>query len=102
MVQPSLYEGFGLTVVEAMATRLPVLVSNIEGPMEIIENGNYGYYFEKGDSEMCAEKILLLMNQSSSYTFKEKMVDNAAFVRLKYNVKNTSRLYIENYKIAKN
>ena len=31
--QPSRYEGFGLTVVEGMAARIPVLVSNIEGPI---------------------------------------------------------------------
>ena len=48
-VQPSRYEGFGLTVAEAMAAKIPVLVSKNEGPFEIIKKGEYGYSFENGD-----------------------------------------------------
>lgn len=54
-VQPSRYEGFGLTVVEAMAAKVPVLVSANEGPLEIIDNGKYGFYFKNGDVEDCAK-----------------------------------------------
>lgn len=39
-VQPSRKEGFGLTVTEAMVAKIPVLVSDQEGPMEIIKMGN--------------------------------------------------------------
>lgn len=56
-VQPSRNEGFGLTVAEAIAAKVPVLVSNIEGPMEIIENGKYGFYFSSGSIEECAQMI---------------------------------------------
>jgi glycosyltransferase involved in cell wall biosynthesis len=54
LVQPSRFEGFGLTVAEAMAAKVPVLVSDIEGPMEIIENGKYGFYFHNGNINACA------------------------------------------------
>ena len=45
-IQPSRYEGFGLTVAEAIAAKVPVLVSNIEGPLEIIDGGRLGMSFE--------------------------------------------------------
>ncbi len=35
-------EGFGLTCIESMARRKPVVVTNIPGPSEIIENGKTG------------------------------------------------------------
>ena len=47
-VLPSRYEGFGLVVVEALAAGCAVVVSKLEGPLEIVkENEEYGLYFEK-------------------------------------------------------
>ena len=60
-VQPSLFEGFGLTVAEAMAAKTPVLVSNIDGPMEIIDKGRYGYFFEVGNYRDCANQIIQII-----------------------------------------
>lgn len=57
LVQPSINEGFGLTVVEGMVAGLPVLVSDIEGPMEVIQDGKYGFAFEVNNAEDMAQKI---------------------------------------------
>lgn len=93
-VQPSINEGFGLTVAEAMAARVPVLVSNIDGPMEVIGYGKYGEYFKSGDADDCAKKIeqYLKGNYSADKT-------DAAYNRVKecYDVKITSAEYIEKY-----
>ena len=93
-VQPSRYEGFGLTVVEAMAAKVPVLVSANEGPLEIIDNGKYGFYFKNGDVEDCAKMIIKILSNG----IDEKLVDEA-YNRADtfYNVKNTARAYLENY-----
>lgn len=66
LVQPSLYEGFGLTVVEAMTAGIPVLVSNIEGPMEIINNGEYGFYFNNNDSADMANCLTYMINHQET------------------------------------
>lgn len=58
LVQPSRYEGFGLTIIEAMMAGVPVLVSNIEGPLEVIQGGGYGDYFVSGDAIDLANKLV--------------------------------------------
>ena len=57
LVQPSRSEGFGLTIAEGMAARVPVLVSRVAGPMEIIGQGDFGHSFESGNVQDCARRI---------------------------------------------
>lgn len=102
LIQPSLYEGFGLTIAEAMAAKVPVLVSDIDGPMEIVDYGNHGYFFRTGKPKICAEKILTIMNDSLSTNFKNKMEDSACFVQTKFDIKITASMYIEYYRYIKN
>lgn len=94
LVQPSIFEGFGLTVAEGMAAKVPVLVSDIEGPMEIIGNGKYGLCFKVADAVDCADKIEYFMNSDSS-----NVVEAAySHVLKNYNVEMTAKKYIEAYK----
>jgi glycosyltransferase involved in cell wall biosynthesis len=97
LIQPSFSEGFGLTIVEAMAAKVPVLVSDIEGPMEIIERGKYGAYFEKGSALDLANKIEWFIyateNQISEIT--ESAYNHAKSL---YNIQNTALKYLEEYK----
>jgi glycosyltransferase involved in cell wall biosynthesis len=98
LVQPSLNEGFGLTVAEAMAAKVPVLVSDIEGPMEVIEKGKYGYYFATEDATDCADKIQFIMEYYTGTTNKQ-MVENAyQQVHVKYDIKQTAATYLNEYK----
>lgn len=63
-VLPSRVEGFGLTIVEAMASKIPVIASNIDGPREII-NERYGILFEKENYKELAEKIIELIENNN-------------------------------------
>ena len=94
-VQPSIYEGFGLTVTEAMAAKVPVLVSENQGPLEIIDNGRFGYSFKNKDADDCTAKIELFLKEENDKTMVEKAY---ARVQTIYNVKVTAATYLQKYK----
>lgn len=57
-IQPSRFEGFGLTVAEACVAGIPVLVCDNEGYMEVIDNGRLGLKFKTGDYHDLAAKLV--------------------------------------------
>ena len=61
-VLPSRLEGLPLSLLEAMASKLPVIASNISGSAELIEHGKNGLLFESENHLDLAEKILFLYN----------------------------------------
>jgi len=97
LVQPSNYEGFGITVIEGIAAGLPVLVSDIEGPMEIIQKGTYGYHFMVNDASNCADMIYQIMKNTKSGKFKRDEKQNYHYVIKTFDIKNTAKSYIEKY-----
>jgi len=99
LVQPSRFEGFGLTVVEGMVAEVPVLVTNIEGPMEIINNGEFGYSFMSEDAESCTASILNIINQYNTPDFRDKIKRARIHAMKKYDVHNTAHRYLEEYSI---
>lgn len=57
-VLPSLAEGIALTLLEAMATGLPVIASNVGGNPELIESGKNGSLFPPENVQLLSESIL--------------------------------------------
>lgn len=97
LIQPSRSEGFGLTIVEGMAAKIPVLVSDIEGPMEIIQNGAHGYYFRVGDSENCARMIVRIISEYSDAGLRDKMDGTYRYARTRFDVQRTATEYALQY-----
>jgi len=97
LVQPSNYEGFGMTVIEGITAGLPVLVSNIEGPMEIIQNGRYGYHFRVNDASHCAEMICQIMENIKSEKFQNQEKQNYDYIIKTFDIEKTAKNYIDNY-----
>jgi len=60
LVMPSVREGFGLAVAEAMACGLPVVATDCSAIPELIDEGKGGFLCSVGDVEAFAEKINLL------------------------------------------
>lgn len=59
-VLPSLAEGISNTILEAMATGLPVIATDVGGNAELIEAGHTGQLVPSEDSEAMAEAIIRL------------------------------------------
>lgn len=97
LLQPSRYEGFGLTVAEALAAKVPVLVSNLEGPMEIIGNGAYGYFFITEDSFDLANNLLEIQQRYGTNDFFDKIENGYINVLKSYDIKNTALTYLKCY-----
>ncbi len=64
LVLPSLAEGRGLVLVEAMAEGLPVVASDIPGPRELALPGRTGFLFPPGDAAALADCLRRLADPS--------------------------------------
>jgi len=62
--QPSRSEGLPQSIVEAFASKLPVVATNVGGIPEVVENEKSGFLVEKENSKEMAEKINILLNSS--------------------------------------
>jgi sugar transferase (PEP-CTERM/EpsH1 system associated) len=60
-VLPSIAEGMSNTLLEAFATGVPAVATNVGGNPEILENGRYGYLFSPGDAAALADRLLILL-----------------------------------------
>lgn len=73
-VFPSLYEPFGIVALEAMATRTPVVVSDIGGLAEIVKHRKTGLKVPAGnEAALCEAIIEMLKDQRQA----KQMVENA-------------------------
>lgn len=62
-------ETFGLTILEAMAFGLPVIVPPVGGPIEIVTNEREGYCISSCETEKISSLIEQLADDSALYTF---------------------------------
>ncbi|MBE7170894.1 MAG: glycosyltransferase [Williamsia sp.] len=97
LVQPSRYEGFGLTVIEGFAAGLPVLASNIEGPAEIIHNVPGGFLFENGSVESCADQVYRIIKQYTENKLDGVAGETAHLLKEKYSIEACTRGYLREY-----
>jgi glycosyltransferase involved in cell wall biosynthesis len=98
-LHPSRYEGFGLTVTEAMAAKLPVIASNIEGPAEILAGGKYGFLFESDDVHSLVSQIeaaIKLISQNKMEALVEKAWEHC---RNQFDIKVTAQNYCKMYPV---
>ena len=72
-VVPSLKESFGITLIEAMSSGLPVIASKVGAIPEIIEDGTDGILVEPDEPEVLARAIALLIeNKQKRIALGEK------------------------------
>ena len=70
----SRWEGYGMAVVDALQSGLPVVAANAGAVPELIDHGVQGYLVPPGDAKKCAEYLRDLI---SSGTLREELSSNA-------------------------
>ena len=94
LLQPSRIEGFGLTVAEAMAARVPVAVSDLDPLVEVVDNGRCGHIFTADDPHAAADCIRRIAAEG----YRLQMVSNAAQrVASLYSIDSTIDTYLSLY-----
>lgn len=94
-VLPSRSEGFGLSVVEAMCAKVPVIVCDLEGVKDVVESGNYGDIFKTGDPNSLAQAIICFLNKGA---VPQKLNEAYSFARNHFDISITARRYVEEYR----
>jgi glycosyltransferase involved in cell wall biosynthesis len=95
-VFPSLYEGFGIATVEAMAVGLPVVATRIGPIMEIIQHGHSGLLVPPRDPKAIAAEICKLIDNEE---LRKDMGNNAEHrAKNKFSVPNMAERYDKMYK----
>lgn len=97
LVSPSRTEGFGLTIAEAMAARVPVLVSDLPGPMEIIRAGVYGDFFANGDPESCAARIIETLDSKNCSKARARCERAFLYATQEFEIQRTVSRYLREY-----
>lgn len=91
---PSEYESFGLSALEAMAAKVPVISSNAGGLPEVNIHGTTGFALNVGDvSTMSKCAIELLSNDTMLQEFKNNAYEQALRFDLKKIVPQYEQLY---------
>lgn len=92
-IQPSLSEGFGLTVVEAMGTGLPVIVTPVGSLPEIVRDSETGIIAEGTDPESLSRAINQLL-ESPEKSQKMGLLASED-VRKRFNIKSWNEKTID-------
>jgi glycosyltransferase involved in cell wall biosynthesis len=61
-VLPSIYEGMPLSIIEAMASKVPVVASKTSGNTDLIRHLENGLLFESESADDLADKLQMLIN----------------------------------------
>ena len=95
-VMPSLVEGLSESIVQAMASKVPVIASNINPNKEVVVHNRTGLLFQSSNSDSLEYEILRIINKEVDVKF---MVDNArVFIEKNLDINDITNKYIELYK----
>lgn len=86
-VCPSLFESYGVALLEAMACAVPVVSTNVGGPSETIVEGETGWLIPPRDPEALAARVCELLGNPD---LRRRMGENGRRrVETRYNLSNT-------------
>ncbi len=94
-IHPATYEPFGLVLLEAMASGLPVISLNGKGNKDIIKHGENGYIFDNQDAVEFVDTILKLEQDEN---LRMKILQNGHKTAWRYDIDSYMKKLIHLYK----
>ncbi len=96
-VHSAITEGFGLTLIEAMASGLPVVAINANGNRHLIMNGHNGFMVERNQRELFVKHLIDLVKDKAQYV---AISCNAINFAKKFDINHYSEELLQLYKNA--
>ena len=94
-VFPSFREGLSVSVMEAMASGLPIVCSRIRGNTDMVEDGVNGYLTEPGNPDSIAGALRRLENREKREEISRNNLKKAEIYSLGVIAEQYRRLYLE-------
>jgi len=88
MVQPSIKEGWGLTVIEAGVQKTPTVAANVPGLRETVIDNKTGWLFDENDLKGFKEKLIRALSNQKE---REKFGQNAFEFAKKFSWEKNAR-----------
>lgn len=94
-VLPSRYEGFGISLIEAMCAGIPCIASDLDGPSEIIGNDERGLLFKSGSVTDLVSKLRYVIENFQKISDEQQA--NVEYVKANFDIavmcKKLARIY---------
>lgn len=90
----SKWEGLSISLIEAAASGLPIVASNVGSNSKIVKNNQNGFIIDSFEVDEYVTKILeLIISQEKLYSFSKE----SRRIAKQYSIENTSIKYLEMY-----
>jgi glycosyltransferase involved in cell wall biosynthesis len=93
-VLPSLWEGLPISLLESMASNVPVITTSIPGCMDIITNERNGILVDPRNPQALSEAIFQILH---SPELRNKLSKNALDTVKEYSIENIAKVYSDLY-----
>ncbi len=93
-VMPSLYESFGMALLEAMACGIPVIATKVDGPSNVVLDGSSGLLVPPGDALALANALERLITDAS---IRRRLASNAFHAVANYRWEVVAQSVLEAY-----
>jgi glycosyltransferase involved in cell wall biosynthesis len=101
LLAPSLYEGFGLTIVEAMACGTPVITSNVSSLPEVV--GDAGIMIDPNCPQAIADAVIELYKNPVLYAnLIEKGLSRSQFFNWQNTAEQVATIYEKTFVTYRN